>query len=199
MGDEGSEAIAEVLKYNKAIRQAILSVNGIGPAGALALASVLEEDEKAVLEVLCLGGNNLGDKGLGFLADMLRTNTSLKELWLRDNNLTSTSGTALAQNLQTNGTLQELWLGGNELGDEGAKSLAAAIQGSASESCCCALSFLDLSNNGITDVGARTLLEALTSNHHITKVDLLGNDITDDEILRNINCLLEKNQKRGKK
>mmetsp|Transcript_18116 Transcript_18116/g.40191 ORF Transcript_18116/g.40191 Transcript_18116/m.40191 type:complete len:256 (+) Transcript_18116:221-988(+) len=199
MGDEGSEAIAEVLKCNHTIRQAILSVNGIGPAGALALASVLEQeddddDEKAVLEVLCVGGNNLGDKGAAFLADMLRTNASLIELWLRDNNLTSTSATALAQNLQSNVALQELWLGGNELGDEGATSLAAAIHEG-----CCALSVLDLSNNGITDVGARTLLEALASNHHITKVDLSGNDITDDEILRNINSLLEKNQKRRKK
>mmetsp|Transcript_22190 Transcript_22190/g.47992 ORF Transcript_22190/g.47992 Transcript_22190/m.47992 type:complete len:255 (-) Transcript_22190:1539-2303(-) len=198
MGDGGSEAIAEVLKCNHAIRQAILSVNGIGPAGALALASVLEEedddDEKAVLEVLCVGGNNLGDKGAAFLADMLRTNASLIELWLRDNNLTSTSATALAQNLQSNVALQELWLGGNELGDEGATSLAAAIHEG-----CCALSVLDLSNNGITDVGARTLLDSLASNHHIAKVDLSGNDITDDEILRNINSLLEKNQKRRKK
>ena len=197
MGDEGSEAIAELLRCNKVIRQIILSVNGIGPTGALSLASVLEDDEEAVLEVLCMGGNNLGDKGAMFLAEMLRTNTSLKELWLRDNNLTSKSANALAQNLKNNGALQELWLGGNELGDEGATALAGALQGSASESNTCALSVLDLSNNGVTAVGACILLEAVTSNQRITKLDLSGNDIADEEILRKIDSILQRNRKLG--
>lgn len=91
LGDKGACAVALALAEppNNALGELCLGSNGIGDAGAQALASVISAG--AVLRRLSLRDNNIGDAGARALADVLRTNTMLEELDLWGNRLSDDS------------------------------------------------------------------------------------------------------------
>ena len=107
------------------------------------------------------------------LAEALKKNSTLTELYLYDNAIGDQGATGLAEALKVNSTLTVLESHLNEIGDQGATSLAEALKRNSS------LTKLDLSFNGIGDQGATGLAEALKVNSTLTELHLSGNVIGD--------------------
>jgi Ran GTPase-activating protein (RanGAP) involved in mRNA processing and transport len=73
--------------------------------------------------------NTIGDEGATALANALKVNTAVQDLWLGGNTIGDEGATVLANALTQNSTLQRLRLDGNTIGDEGAKALLDCIKG----------------------------------------------------------------------
>lgn len=83
ISDEGARYIAEMLKTNMKLTGLSLSQNQISNEGVKILADVLNS-ENTVLETLNLSANSdIDDESVNILIDMIRQNSSLKELDLR--------------------------------------------------------------------------------------------------------------------
>merc|ERR1712007_314830 len=85
IGDEGAEALAEMLKVNEKVQVLDLRINKIGDEGAEALADDLAVNK--TLESLYLTSNGIGDKDAEALADALATNKTLRYLYLQENEI----------------------------------------------------------------------------------------------------------------
>lgn len=190
IGPEGARCLATVLRHNSTLRTLDLVHTGIGPTGLKALVEVLIRSAHGV-ERLYLGGNGFGPEEAPLLAELIEGCSQLKELYLScghlgdrgvlelaealpSSNLTALS---LASNGLTSQSLAALTRAGrglvhldlgyapstqvlngeaNRVGDEGARILADWLRSEAE-----VLERLDLSQNGLTPVGAQVLLEAL--------------------------------------
>ncbi|KAL9965567.1 hypothetical protein ACROYT_G029381 [Oculina patagonica] len=151
------------------LKHRALSLTRITGADAVVLAEALKGDSS--LTELYLSRNIIGDHGATGLAEALKKNTSLTELYLSGNNIGDHGATGLAEALQNNTSLTVLDLSVNNIGHHGATGLAEALQNNTS------LTVLDLSGNNIGDHGATGLAEALQNNTSLTVLDLSGNNI----------------------
>jgi hypothetical protein len=142
----------------------------IGPAGAVALADALRTNTSLTELYLCY--NRIGDIGARALAIALRTNTSLTALYLGANQIGAAGTTALAEALKVNTRLTTLNLGVNQIGDAGAVALADALRTTNTS-----LTELYLCYNRIGDIGARDLADALRTNTSLTELFLDVNQI----------------------
>ena len=97
----------------------------ITPKECVVLAGLLRIS--AVLKVLWLRGNNIGDAGAAALGGALEDNAALTTLDLRVNQIGPTGVEALAGALRVNAVLTTLYLGDNNIGDAGASALASAL------------------------------------------------------------------------
>jgi hypothetical protein len=70
---------------------------------------------------LDLSTNSLSAKSGKLVADALKGNTTVEELYLHDNSLGDESGEVFATALKENTTLKEFALSGNSLGDVGSE------------------------------------------------------------------------------
>ncbi|CAF2045134.1 unnamed protein product [Rotaria magnacalcarata] len=95
---EGAKILADRLYNNTSLVELNLSNNQISDIGTHDLAQALSIDNQT-LEWLDLDSNNITDEGAGYLADMLKTNT----------------------------TIQMLSLGSNAIGDRGVRQLTSTI------------------------------------------------------------------------
>jgi hypothetical protein len=68
---------------------------------------------------LCLGSNGIGDAGACAIAKVLDAGVTIRRLSLRDNRIEDAGGAALAKALSRNAAMEELDLWGNELSDAG--------------------------------------------------------------------------------
>ncbi len=73
IGDAGAAALAAAVKGHATLARLDLSGNGIGEAGAGALAEALLRGPPAALTRLDLGNNQLGDVGAHAVAEVSRT------------------------------------------------------------------------------------------------------------------------------
>ncbi|MBA3548923.1 MAG: DUF924 family protein [Nannocystis sp.] len=139
LGDEGVEAVARGLAANHTIQRVSLASNCIGPRGAAALADALAEHPSIALldlgftkATVAVGelGNFIGDAGAQSLAQMLRTNTTLRSLDLLHNYISQTGVNHLREALKVNQTL--VWLQLTQFGKihnvPGKEELRAALQ-----------------------------------------------------------------------
>jgi len=159
LGDDGASAVAEALACGGG-RLRVLSMEGcgIGMRGASSISAYVSHPAGAMLRVLELGRNDVGNAGAGMLADALAGGRGGRSGHHR---------------------LVRLGLADAGIGDAGALSLAEAL---ASNRSLIALSLRD--NVGITDVGASGLLWAIydetsverivRSNHVLSDLDLRG-------------------------
>lgn len=86
LGDGGIVRLSEALADNTQVRQLWLRDCSVSNAGAKALGSCLEQNMSIV--DLFLGGNNIGDEGLGYICDALRgSNATLVSLEMDDNRI----------------------------------------------------------------------------------------------------------------
>ena len=156
--DEGCAALAEALRAGAGgevgIYELDLSSNGIGDAGAQALADALEESP--ILQRLDLSNNEIDLEGVMALARGLQGHRSMRHLNLSGNYVGGLGAKALAQALQENDCLEELLLGGNGIGDEGCRELLAALAEAPHR-----LSWVDLPSNAIGPAGAKALADFL--------------------------------------
>ena len=85
----------------------------------------------------------------------------------------TTGAISISQALMVNQTLLELYMGHNHIGDDGITAIASSLSYSS-------ITLLDVRVCGISDVGVRSLAEAISSNQNIRILWLLGNPITVD-------------------
>ena len=132
VGDEGTAAIAEVLRLGGAeVQIAYLELfdNNIGLRGAMALGSALQKGGNVSLLTLKLDYNiTLGTDGVEYLCCGLRTNISLKQLHLAYCDISPDAGPHLSSvlsNMKSGLTL--LNLQGNKLTGVGLKDLCVGL------------------------------------------------------------------------
>lgn len=107
------------------------------------------------------------------LADALKINSSLEDLYLNNNQISDVGAAALGEGLKINSSLTTLSLMNNHIGSVGAAALCKGLE------CNSNLSYLDLNDNHISDVGAAALGEVLKRNSTLTTLCLSCNLIGD--------------------
>ena len=138
--------------------------NNITGEGASYIAEALGTSRVA-LKRLTLRANPIGDKGLKYIAEAMKTNTSLHELNLSNCSLTITgeSGPILTEMLQRNKTLRELKLAYNEaISDNQTSFITEGLKRNIT------LKILNLWKCNITNEGIQ-LLQSSTSTCEVSK------------------------------
>ena len=92
-------------------------------------------------------------------------------LWLQCVCMITTGAISISKMMMVNHSLQQLHMWGNNIGDDGISAIVGALGN-------CKINILDVGECGITLTGARSVAAALSSNHTIRKLWLLGNPIT---------------------
>ena len=178
-GREAAEIIAEAMKYNKSVTYLRLG-NNICDGGVEQLSYMLGYNR--TLKVLDLSDNSsISARGVTFLADALKKNTTLTTLILSKTNVKQKACVALSSMLAVNKTLTTLDVSCNNIGDRGVKALLEFIRKSNHS-----LTTLSIANNIITSAGANVLAETLCDNTTLTSIDISNNNF---EVLRNITLM----------
>uniref|UniRef100_A0A3Q0SWJ0 NLR family CARD domain containing 3 n=1 Tax=Amphilophus citrinellus TaxID=61819 RepID=A0A3Q0SWJ0_AMPCI len=179
LGDKGTVALAEALTVNHTLLSLQL-VPSPHECSANAFFNIVEYDISvhtlwggACISIFCcsLQENAIGNEGVIFLAEALKTNTSLRILCLQGVSAGTSGAIKMAEALMSNQTLQTLDLRGNTVGMEGAKALANAMKFNRS------LKSLNLQENSLGMDGAIFIATALKGNHQLTYINLQGNGI----------------------
>jgi Ran GTPase-activating protein (RanGAP) involved in mRNA processing and transport len=182
-----------------------LSSNGIGEAGARALAHALtplsasqrkpvaNENKSKVdfcpppdnvggmpeLALRSVGAafGSVGARGATWIAGALRHNVILQRLDLGWNGVRTEGASEIANALRNNAhsALTTLNLRGNCIGDSGVRAIARALTSSAG----CPLASLNLDWNGVRDAGATALAKVITDSSTLQRLDLARNEICD--------------------
>ena len=200
IGNPSVMSLCEALKVNTTLSSLDLSGTGISDAGVLSLVEVLKTNTssltslllsdikishqslKSIAEVLRVNstlkdlkfeGNKVGVGGTKLIAESLKANTTLKLLSLSRNNIKAKCGRLFSDSLKVNGTLESLTLAKNALGSRGAQLLSDGLRVNTS------LRHLDLSWNSIGSEGAESIAETIRVNASLTSLKLVGNNIGD--------------------
>ena len=88
-------------------------------------------------------------------------------LWLQCVCMITTGAISISKMMMVNHSLQELYMSSNNIGDDGISAIAGALGN-------CKINILDVQECGITLTGAKSLAEALSSNHTIRELWLRG-------------------------
>ena len=200
IGNPSVISLCEALKVNTTLSSLNLSGTGISDAGVLSLVEVLKTNTssltslllsdikisyqsiKSIAEILRVNstlknlkfeGNKVGVGGTKLIAESLKANTTLKLLSLSRNNIKAKCGRLFSDSLKVNGTLESLTLAENALGSRGAQLLSDGLRVNTS------LRHLDLSWNSIGSEGAESIAETIRVNASLTSLKLVGNNIGD--------------------
>ena len=200
IGNPSVMSLCDALKVNTTLSSLDLSGTGISDAGVLSLVEVLKTNAssltslllsdikishqslKSIAEVLRVNstlkdlkfeGNKVGVGGTKLIAESLKANTTLKLLSLSRNNIKAKCGSLFSDSLKVNGTLESLTLAENALGSRGAQLLSEGLRVNTS------LRHLDLSWNSIGSEGAESIAETIRVNASLTSLKLVGNNIGD--------------------
>ena len=96
-------------------------------------------------------------------------------LWLQCVCMITTGAISISK-MMMNHSLQELYMSNNNIGDDGISAIAGALGN-------CKINILNVQHCGITLTGAKSLAEALSSNHTIRELVLRDNPITVEGVL----------------
>ena len=111
----------------------------------------------------------MDSKCVSILSEILKTNKTIKTLWLQSSSLTG-GIKQVSDNLFNNKTLEQLWLWHvTDITDEDMSHLSTML------SCNTTLKELHLYNCNITDNGVRCICEGLTKNQTLTMLNIGGN------------------------
>lgn len=117
----------------------------MGEGGAIALASVLQQDRAALTDLFLSrttdgegldSGPPIGDRGAMAIAVALRSNTRLRTLDLRDQHISTQGALALGDMLRTNTHLELLTLSENPIGFQGVRTPSAPATGAEEKEIC---------------------------------------------------------------
>ncbi|CBJ26094.1 conserved unknown protein [Ectocarpus siliculosus] len=181
----GAGALAKALKGNSSLRHLGLPGNSIGDVGVGAIGRALEGNLGCVLASVDLSATGITVVGLSNLVQGVSRLPNLHTVCLNDNNLAQEAGLQLSNLLKASASLHTVLAGGNYLGDRGLAALCGAF---------CYLKparvlSLDVSGNGIGDLGAQWLCKGISalcrnqqdaagSGSGIRDLRLRGNNIT---------------------
>ena len=172
LGNEGTDAIANVLKQCSLLLELNIASNNIGSDGAESLAKALKTCTK--LEKIVLHSNDIRTEGVQALAKSMEHWTNFTSLDVSSNSLTSEAAEVLASGLKKcpSCTFQEMHIRNNAIGDSGLISLASVLE---LKKC----TTLDISSNCISATG----LEAIASNlQSIQQLDISGGTLHGDDL-----------------
>jgi len=174
MGDAGAAAVGALLAHPAcAVTSLTLDSNGIGDAGAAALAGGLAVNTS--LTDLIAWDNAIGDAGAAALADALTRNATLRVLSLARNALGPPGGEALGAAVGVNRGLHAVYLMGMTrkgagMGDAGATAWAAGLAANAAAGG--GFWFVNLDGNGVGERGLDALRAARVPGvQHVYPVD----------------------------
>ncbi|KAM9294333.1 leucine-rich repeat-containing protein 74A [Gastrophryne carolinensis] len=117
-----------------------------------------------------LNHHSLGPRGMGAIAESLRSNSSITHLSLEDNAIQAEGLAKLVEGLRENRHIRELNLSNNGLGDAGAELICRLLSGNG------CLLHLRLACNRFGDQAARHFADAFSTNYRVTFLDLSHND-----------------------
>ncbi|CAF0723966.1 unnamed protein product [Adineta steineri] len=184
--DRDMKFIVKKVINKKRYKRIRLRDNNITSQGALILADGLHNN--TTLESLDLRNNYIEDLGVQSLA-LAVIHSNLKTLNLESNGITYEGAQYLAEMLKYNHTITELYLSKNHLGDKGVKLLVDALNNNDTKhhvnhdnkGICTinssVLQHLYLGQNDITDIGIEYIAEMLRINRMLTWLWLSGNEI----------------------
>ncbi|CAM6095111.1 unnamed protein product [Calypogeia fissa] len=122
---EGCSLLANTLSNNSSLQSLFLSKVNMGSGAAKCLMDGLKGTK--TLEDLSVGYNPLLDEGIGSVAEMLSTNSSLRRLYMYETHSGSDGAEHIASALERNTTLEIFYFGGNAIGSDGMKRLLAPL------------------------------------------------------------------------
>ncbi|XP_073721412.1 uncharacterized protein [Misgurnus anguillicaudatus] len=169
---KSDECLIRLSPVVKTAKKALLNDCNLTDKGCPALANVLGSDSR--LKELNMSNNNLKDSGVKLICDgLMNTKCELEILRLSSCELTEESCSALSTVLSSDSiSLKELDLNNNKLQDSGVKLLSDGLM-----NVNCRLEILRLSDCSIGEEGYVTLCSAVRSNpSHLIELDLSGND-----------------------
>ena len=168
IGDSLSH-ICKAIGHNSTLRRLYLINAEIDAiAHAEALAEMLKSNTH--LRELHLCENHLSDEGTTILSDGLLQNSTLRSIDLRSNDIGVTGALALATLVKSSTSLSALYLGMNDIGNIGAEALARGLRFSS-------LHVVDLSDNGLDEEGAAAIADMLKTNTCMQELNLSFNSI----------------------
>ncbi|CAN0057694.1 unnamed protein product, partial [Laminaria digitata] len=144
---------------NSSLRHLGLPGNSIGDVGVAAIGRSVEGNLGCALTSLDLSATGITVVGLSNLVQGVSTLPSLHTVCLNDNNLAQEAGLQLSNLLKASASLHTVLASGNYLGDRGLAALCGAF---------CYLNparvlSLDVSGNGIGDLGAQWLCKGISA------------------------------------
>ncbi|XP_070567210.1 protein NLRC3-like [Ptychodera flava] len=145
-----------------------LSHNSIGDSGTKMLSAGIREMYE--LTQLNLSYNNITDRGAGYLGQAQIWMQNVTYLDLSHNSIGDKGAQSLGEGMGKISQLRHLDLGHNRIGDDGVVSLSEGFRRMTP----CVLTYLDLSNNKISESDIKILMMAM---HRICHVDLSNNQI----------------------
>lgn len=176
-----AESLAKILQSTETLQHLDVRNNNLGSEGVARLIQPLvgEGDRcQCTLLSLNLANNNLKRKAAGPLADLLRQNTTLTEIYVGVNPLKAQGVKEIVNGLEANrdSKVSHLSLRATTLGGKGAgiKAVVKLINGNET------IHSLDLSSNGLKSAGAIEISSALTYRNQLHELNLGGNDIGAD-------------------
>ena len=171
IGNRGVVGLCPFFKVTTTLRELDVSKNQIGSRGASSIlhafrdnpAASLESNEELTIQMINFAHNEIWDVDDG---SFFSSNSSLQLFNLEGNFIHDEGVQAIADGLISNSSTQlsELYLGWNGIGDEGCLHLARMIESNN------ALEKLGLGENDVTSVGARALLNSLSSNKSLNEI-----------------------------
>ena len=167
MTGQVAEDLANVIKNNSYLEKLGLENNNLGPSATVILQALKENSQ---LKVLDLDGNNMTGQVAEDLANVIKNNSGLEELYLSRNDLRS-SATVILQALKGKSKLKILYLHNNNMTGRVAEDLANVIKNNSY------LEKLGLENNNLGP-SATVILQALKENCQIKMLNLNKNNMT---------------------
>ena len=188
---DGVCALAKGIMKSKSLNYFAVPEIGMGNIGGKAFLEVLENNPSIELEFL----DDINEDIMSKIYEIERFKKELHDLQINNVDSIALSGrgisdygaTLIAKALGVNTYLNTLDLSNNQIGNAGAEALARELETNRS------LTSINLANNQIGDDGAEQFfLRVVKENIHLTKF-ILPDGIS-DEILKEINCYLQRNQ-----
>lgn len=168
----GITSLAELLRVNHTMTFMELPSNGIDDGPIQLLIEALKQNKKNKINLLNLGGNNIGYRGIEHIAKFLvRDDCKLNHLNLAGNKMSREGMECLSSALKNNNTLTMLNLNNCTIDNEGAEHLSIAIKNNHT------ITSVSLNTNLIDTLGARFLVVALLINDSITSFSITCNPI----------------------
>uniref|UniRef100_A0A7S1VQE0 Uncharacterized protein n=1 Tax=Grammatophora oceanica TaxID=210454 RepID=A0A7S1VQE0_9STRA len=166
-----SGLLAEALAHNNKVTVVNLESAKVDIAAAVPLFQTNRS-----IETIRLSNTNIDDEGADKLGEAIlaNENCSIDDLWLDDNQINEGAGKLVRALKDRQRSLHcgrtRLWLGKNAIDDSGARVIASALRDSDNYG----LDYLNLQDNPITGVGARSLHDAISPDDGI-EISLVGN------------------------